>query len=168
MNLGLLVLHVVLGGIVAPHGAQKLLGWFGGSGLAGTTGFFGRDFRAPRAMALLAGGTELFGGLALVLGFLTPFAALGFVVVMLNAIAVVHGKNGFFNAKGGFEFNLALWTVAVAVAATGPGRFSLDRLLGWDDNLSGLWWGVGVLGASLLGGLLVLALRKRPPEAATA
>jgi putative oxidoreductase len=68
---------------------------------------------------------------------------------MLNAILVVHWKNGFFNGNGGIEFPLTLATVAVAVAATGPGRFSIDRLIGWDDNISGVWWGVGVTAAAL-------------------
>src|SRR5919198_256653 len=100
-------------------------------------------------------------GLLFALGFLTPLPALGIVVVMLNAIALVHVKNGFWNGKGGYEFNLVLLTVAVAVAATGPGRFSLDRAIGWDDNLSGLWWGVGVFGAAALVTLLTLSLGRR-------
>jgi putative oxidoreductase len=70
-----------------------------------------------------------------------------------------------FNA--GYEFNLTLWSIAIAVAAIGPGRFSLDRALGLDDNLSGLWWGVGVLTWSLVGGGLVLATRQEvSPEGA--
>jgi putative oxidoreductase len=64
-------------------------------------------------------------------GFPTPFAAIGIAVVMLNAVALVHVKNGFWNGKGGYELNLVLLTVAVAVSATGPGRFSVDRALGW-------------------------------------
>src|SRR2546423_2153538 len=85
---------------------------------------------------------------------------------MVVAVGSVHIKNGFFAGSGGYEFNLVLWASAIAVAATGPGRFSLDRVFGWSDNLSGLWWGVGVLGASVLGGLLVLATRELVPEAA--
>src|SRR6185437_8168144 len=82
---------------------------------------------------------------------------------MVVAIGSVHIKNGLFVGNGGYEYNLVLATVAVAVAATGPGRFSLDRAFRWDDNLSGLWWGVGVTAASLLGGALVLALRTPAP-----
>ncbi|MGZ4369256.1 MAG: hypothetical protein ACXVE1_10035, partial [Gaiellaceae bacterium] len=68
----------------------------------------------------------------------------------------------FFNGNGGFEFNLTLLTVAIAIAATGPGRFSIDRALGWDDNLSGIWWGVGVLGAAAAISFVTLSvLRKR-------
>jgi len=77
-------------------------------------------------------------------GLLTPLAALGMTIVMLNAIAVVHWSKGFFNGNGGLEFPLSLATIAVAVSAIGPGRFSVDRAIGWDDNLSGVWWGIGV------------------------
>jgi putative oxidoreductase len=149
MSYGLLLLRVVIGGTMFSHGAQKLFGWFGGHGLRGTAGFFGSTgWRAPLAMAFLAGLAET-SGLAFAAGFLTPLAALGFTVVLLNAIIAVHWKNGFFNGDGGIEFPLALATVAVAVAATGPGRFSIDRLIGWDDNISGLWWAVGVAGVAL-------------------
>jgi putative oxidoreductase len=150
MSYGLLLLRVVVGGTMAAHGAQKLFGWFDGPGLDGVKGMLGNfGFRLPGLMALGLALTEC-AGLLFALGFLTPLAALGIVVVMLNAIALVHFKNGFWNGNGGYEFNLVLLTVAAAVAATGPGRFSVDRALHWDDNLSGVWWGVGVLGAAIL------------------
>jgi putative oxidoreductase len=149
LSLGLLLLRVVIGGTMFAHGAQKLFGWFGGGGPRGTAGSFGKmAFRAPLVMALLAGLGEC-GGVVFAAGFLTPLAALGIAVVMINAISVVHWPNGFFNGKGGIEFPLTLLTVGVAVAATGPGRFSLDHALGWDDDLSGTWWGVGVLAAAV-------------------
>jgi putative oxidoreductase len=149
MSYGLLLLRIVVGGIAFAHGAQKLFGLFGGHGLRGTAGFFGSiGWRAPLLMAFLAGLGET-SGLALAAGFLTPLAALGIATVMLNAIFAVHWKNGFFNGNGGLEFPLTLATVAVAVAAIGPGRFSIDRLIGWDDNISGVWWGVGVAAAAL-------------------
>ena len=138
MSYGLLLLRVVVGGTMFSHGAQKLFGWFGGPGLRGTAGFFGS------------------------LGWRSPLAALGITVVLLNAIFVVHLKNGFFNGDGGIEFPLALASVAVALAATGPGRFSIDRLLGWDDNISGLWWGVGVAGVALaISAVTVTVVRHR-------
>ena len=150
MAFGLLVLRIVVGLTMASHGVQKLFGWFGGPGPRGTAGFFGNlGFRAPLAMALLAGLAET-SGVLFALGFLTPLAALGIAVVMLNAIGSVHWKNGFFSGNGGIEFPLVLLSTAVAVAATGPGRFAVDRALKWDDNISGTWWGVGVLGAALL------------------
>jgi putative oxidoreductase len=85
-----------------------------------------------------------------------------------NAHAVsgsAHWKNGFWSGKGGYEFNLVLWAAVVALAAMGPGRFSIDRLLGWDGDISGLWWGVAVLALSLAGGLLILASRQKPAPA---
>jgi putative oxidoreductase len=161
MSYGLLLLRVVVGGTMFSHGAQKLFGWFGGHGLRGTAGFFGSlGWRAPLAMAFLAGLAET-GGLALAAGFLTPLAALGITVVLLNAIFVVHLKNGFFNGDGGIEFPLALASVAVALATTGPGRFSIDRVIGWDDNISGLWWGVGVAGVALAVSAVTLTVLRR-------
>jgi putative oxidoreductase len=161
MSYGLLLLRVVVGGTMAAHGAQKLLGWFDGPGLGGVQKMLGSlGFRWPALMALGLALTEC-AGLLFALGFLTPLAALGIAVVMLNAIALVHRKNGFWNGNGGYEFNLVLLAAAVAVAATGPGRFSLDRVLGWDDNLSGLWWGLGVAGAAVVLTLATLNLGRR-------
>src|ERR671937_1006539 len=161
MSYGLLLLRVVVGATMAAHGAQKLLGWFDGPGLEGVKKMLGSlGFRWPALMALGLALTEC-AGLLFAVGFLTPLAGLGIAVVMLNAIALVHVKNGFWNGKGGYEFNLVLLTVAVALAATGPGRFSLDRALGWDDNLSGLWWAVGVLGAAAIFAFLTLNLGRR-------
>jgi putative oxidoreductase len=162
MSYGLLLLRVVVGGTMFSHGAQKLFGWFGGPGLRGTAGFFeSLGWRMPLALAFLAGLAET-SGVAFALGLLTPLAALGIAVVMLNAIFVVHWRNGFFNGNGGLEFPLTLATVAVAVAATGPGRFSIDRIIGWDDNLSGVWWGVGVAAAALaISFVTVTVLRHR-------
>jgi putative oxidoreductase len=165
---GLLLIRVVFGLVFAAHGAQKLFGWFGGHGPRGTAGFFGSlGFRRQHAlpMAVLAGVSEA-TGLLFAIGFLTPFAALAMASVMVVAVGTVHWRNGLWVTNGGYEFNLVLWTVAVAVAASGPGRFSLDAALGWVGNLSGVWWGVGVLAASLVGGALVLGLREAqlPPE----
>src|SRR5947199_7908404 len=138
MSYGLLLLRVVVGATMFSHGAQKLFGWFGGHGLRGTAGFFeSMGWRMPLAMAFLAGLAET-SGVAFALGFLTPLAALGIAVVMLNAIFVVHWRNGFFNSNGGVEFPLTLAPVPVAVAATGPGRFSIARLRGWDAQHPGL------------------------------
>ena len=162
MAYGLLLLRVVGGLTIAAHGVQKLFGWFGGGGVRGTAGFFENlGFRPPVLLAVLAGLGET-GGLLFAAGFLTPLAALGMTIVMLNAIAVVHWSKGFFNSNGGLEFPLSLATIAVAVAATGPGRFSIDRALGWDDNISGVWWGVGVLAAALVISFLTVTVgRKR-------
>jgi putative oxidoreductase len=158
MSYGLLLLRVVIGSTVFAHGAQKLFGWFGGHGLRGTGSFFGSlGWRFPLLMAFLAGLGEA-SGLAFAFGFLTPLAALGIATVMLNAMLAVHWKNGFFNGNGGIEFPLTLGVVAVAVAAIGPGRFSIDHAIGWADNISGVWWGVGVAAAAALISVLTLTV----------
>jgi putative oxidoreductase len=162
VSYGLLLIRVVLGGTMAAHGSQKLFGWFGGPGCDGTAGFFASlGFGAASAMALLAGTAELGGGLLLAFGLITPFAAFAIAATMVTAVATVHWKNGFFAANGGYEFNLLILAVAVGLAATGPGRFSLDAAASWADNLSGLWWGVGVLAASLACGLASATLGRR-------
>ncbi|HEX6788825.1 MAG TPA: DoxX family protein [Gaiellaceae bacterium] len=164
MAYGLLFLRVVVGLSLSAHGAQKLFGWFGGGGPRGTAGFFGSlGFRPPLAMALIAGASECAGAL-FALGLLTPFAALALASVMVVAVGSVHWPNGFWATSGGFEYNLAIWSVAAAVAATGPGRFSLDNAFGIAGSLSGIWWGVGVVVASLAGGALALASRQVPPD----
>ncbi len=162
MAYGLLLLRVVVGVIFAAHGTQKLFGWWGGGGLRGTADWLGKSgFRPPRVMAFLVAVSET-SGVVFALGLATPLVALALASTMVVAVGAVHWKNGFFSGKGGYEFNLALWTAAVAIAATGPGRFSLDRAFGWDDNLSGVWWGVGVLAVSLAAAGAVLASRKKP------
>lgn len=167
MSYGVLLLRLVLGLSVAAHGAQKLFGWFGGQGPRGTAGSFGSlRFRAPLVMALAARLSELAGGVLLAGGLLTPFASLAIAVVMLNAIATVHWQHGFWNTRGGYEHNLLIWAAALALAATGGARFSLDALIGWEDNLGGLWWGVAVLVASALISAVTLTLGRRPPDLA--
>jgi putative oxidoreductase len=143
------------------HGAQKLVGWWGGHGPRGTAGFFDQlGYRPPLLMAVFAGLGEA-SGILLAFGFLTPLACLVITVVMLNAIIAVHLSKGFWNTNGGYEFPLTLATVAVAIAAIGPGRFSIDRAIGWDDNISGLWWGVGVLAAALVITFLTQTVARR-------
>jgi len=160
MAYGILLIRIVVGTTMAGHGVQKLLGWFDGPGLDGTRQMFRKlGFPAAAGMAVLAALAET-GGLLFAIGLLTPFAALGVAVVMLNAIGAVHWKNGLWNTAGGYEFPLVMLSAAVAVAATGPGRFSADRLIGWDGSLSGLWWGVGVLGVALIVSALTLATRR--------
>lgn len=125
---GLLVLRVAVGLTMAAHGAQKLFGWFGGGGLAGTGKYFaGNGYPAGEAMALVAGVTETFGGLALALGLLTPLAGAAVVGTMLNAIAV-KGAGAFFAPKG-IEYELILTAAAAALTLTGPGRYALDRFV---------------------------------------
>ena len=167
MSYGILALRVVVGLVMAAHGAQKLFGWFGGAGPRGTASFFEQiRFRPAFLMALGAGLAEFGGGLLLATGLLTPLAAVAIAIVMLNAVATVHWPNGFWNTNGGYEYNLVILTVATALAATGPGRFALDTAIGWADNISGLWWGVGVLAvAALVSGVTVTVGRRAVPLA---
>jgi len=139
MDLGLLILRLVMGLTLAAHGAQKLFGWFGGYGLAGTGGFLEPlGFHPGRRAALLAGLAELGGGLLLALGAATPFAAALPIGVMVVAIVTVHLDKGFFVANGGFEYSLLVVAVASTFAFVGPGRYSVDALLGRErTNASG-------------------------------
>lgn len=122
VDVSLFVVRVVVGVIFAAHGAQKLFGAFGGPGLAGIVEMMG-----PLGYAVTIG--EFFGGLGLIFGFLTRFSAASLIVIMLGAIAMVHGKNGFFLDKGGFEYNLALIGLLVPTLIAGPGRFAIGRFL---------------------------------------
>ncbi len=166
MSYGLLLLRVFVGAAFMGHGTQKLFGWFGGHGPQGTGGFFtGLGFRSGVAMAVVAGATEAGGGALLALGLATPLAGGMIAVVMLNAIFSVTLKRAFM---AGSELELAYLVTAVALAATGPGRFSLDRAIGWDDDISGLWWGVAALAAAAAISFVTLTfLRSKPaPQAA--
>jgi putative oxidoreductase len=156
MDLVLLVLRVVVGLLFVGHGTQKLFGWFGGHGLAGTGGFFeSLGLRPGRVHAFAGGLGEAGGGLLLALGLLTPIGAAAIIGVMTVAIIVVHLSKGVWVTNGGFEYNLVLMSVAFALAGVGPGSWSLDNALGIDWASTG--WALAALGAGVLGGLLAIA-----------
>jgi putative oxidoreductase len=129
------ILRVVLGLVFFVHGAQKMLGWFGGFGFSGTMGFFTGTMHIPAPLAFLAIAAEFFGGLGLIVGFLTRIAAFGIAVNMLVAIALVHSSFGFFmNWNGrqrgeGFEFHLLVLAMTAFLMIRGAGAFSVDRAL---------------------------------------
>ena len=128
---GLTVLRIFVGVIFAAHGSQKLFGWFGGGGLTGTAQWMESIGLGPGTlMAALAGGTEFFGGLALIIGLLARPAALGLSFTLLVAIFSVHIHNGLFMANNGYEFALALLGGTVAVLIEGAGKLSIDRSIG--------------------------------------
>ena len=161
MAIGLLILRLFVGLTLAAHGAQKLLGWFGGYGLAGTGGFLEQlGFLPGKRHALFAGLAELVGGLLLALGFATPLAATLIISVMFVAIATVHLKHGFFNHNQGYEYNLTLAVVALSIAIIGAGPLSVDAALGLQD--AGPVWGLAALLAGVSGGAVQLAGRKVP------
>ena len=130
-DIGVLVLRLVVGGVMFAHGAQKLFGWFGGYGLAGTSGFFGGQLRLRPATfwTLLAGLSEAGGGLLLALGLLNPLGSLGIIAAMLMAIILAHWPR-FWMSENGIEYHLVLIAAALAVAIGGPGAYSLDAALG--------------------------------------
>ncbi|MEV5234325.1 DoxX family membrane protein [Streptomyces pseudogriseolus] len=129
-DLGLLLLRLGTGGVLAAHGSQKLFGWFGGGGIEGTGQFMDSIGYAPgKVSATAAGVAELGGGLLLALGFATPAAGAAAAGAMAGASAV-HAPNGFFNQEGGFEYAASLGLTAAGLAVAGPGRLSLDHLLG--------------------------------------
>jgi len=128
------VLRVFLGAVFFPHGAQKVLGWFGGHGLAATMGSF-TGMGIPTVFAALAIAAEFLGSLGLIVGLLTRVAAFGIAMVMVVAIWMVHLRNGFFmnwmgNQKGeGIEYHLLAIGIALALMIDGGGRLSVDRAL---------------------------------------
>jgi len=158
-DLGLLLLRLGTGGVLAAHGAQKLLGWFGGGGLEGTGQFMESVGYAPgKASATAAGLAEAGGGTLLALGLATPAAGAAAAGAMAGASAV-HAPNGFFNAGGGYEYAATLGLTAAGLAVTGPGRLSLDHALGHTVNRG--WMVPVALGATALVTTLVVGARNR-------
>ncbi len=127
-DIGLPVLRLALGVIMAVHGTQKLFGWFGGFAVKDTGVFFSKaGYPAGEAMAVIAGLTETLGGLGLILGLLTPLAAAGIVGVVINAICVKW--TGAVLGLEGVEFESLIIAAAVTLALAGPGRFAVDHFL---------------------------------------
>ena len=131
-----LISRLALGLTIFPHGAQKLLGWFGGYGFTGTMGFFTGQMHLPYIVALLVILIEFFGSLFLIFGFLTRLSAIGFIGIYIGAIATVHAVNGFFMnwnveaSKGeGWEFFVLLFGLALISLILGGGKASIDAAL---------------------------------------
>ena len=134
-DIALTTLRLVLGVVFFAHGAQKMLGWFGGYGFNGTMGYLTHAAHLPTPAAFLVIATEFFGGLGLIVGLLTRIAALGIGVEMIGAVLMVHLQNGFFmnwagNQKGeGYEYHLLAIAIAGVLLSRGAGAFSADRVL---------------------------------------
>jgi putative oxidoreductase len=130
-----LILRVLIGIVFFPHGAQKVLGWFGGYGFSGTMGFFTEKLGIPAIFAFLAIMAEFLGSLALVFGFLTRIAAFGIACVMVVAVFMLHLQYGFFmnwfgNQQGeGIEYHILAIAIAVALIIKGGGRWSIDEVV---------------------------------------
>ena len=130
-----LVLRVMLGLVFFPHGAQKVLGWFGGYGFSGSMGFFTDKLGIPGLFAFLAIMAEFLGSLGLISGLLTRVAAFGIAVNMVVAVYMLHFKNGFFmnwfgnQAGEGFEYHLLVIAIAIALIIKGGGTWSVDKVI---------------------------------------
>lgn len=165
MDLGILIGRLVIGLAMSAHGAQKLFGWFGGYGLAGTGGFLETlGFRPGRFFALALGLGELVAGLLTAAGFLGPIGPALIILLMLVAMIVVHWGHGFFAATNGVEVPVLFAVAALVLAFAGPGAYSLDAWLGlisaW--TVESTW---AVVAAGVAGAAINLAIR-RPAQPA--
>ena len=130
-----LILRVMLGAVMLPHGTQKLLGWFGGYGFLGTIDTFAQHLHIPPVLTFFVIMAESFGSLGLILGCLTRLGAFGIMCNMIGAIVLVHWPNGFFmnwfgkQAGEGFEYHLLAIAIAGSLVISGGGKWSLDRLI---------------------------------------
>ena len=158
----MLALRLVAGALLAGHGAQKLFGWFGGHGHKGTAGWLESiGFRPGEHWALAAGLSEFGGGVLTGLGFLNPLGPIVMMAPMTMATAKVHRGKPIWAQAGGAELPVTNIAIATAVAVAGPGRFSVDRLLGIR-----LPWPLTLLAVAGTAGGVALGLRSRPPEPA--
>ena len=168
MSLGLLIARVVVGLVMAAHGAQKLFGWFGGYGLNGTGEFFAQlGFRPGRPFATMAALAETGSGLLIALGLFGPVGPALMISVMIVAMLTVHAQNGLFAATNGIEVPLLYATAGIGFGLAGFGQFSLDSVLG----IAGVWTPaitLSVLAVGILGGVGNLALRRRQPASSRA
>lgn len=161
-DLAFLIARVVIGLLMSAHGAQKLFGWFGGHGLKATGEFFGHlGFRPARLFATAAAVGELTSGLLIAFGLFGPIGPAIMLAVMVVAAISVHWQNGLFATANGIELPLLYSIAAIRFALTGPGRYSLDAALGfqWAWTPRVIWVSLAL---GVLGGVVNLALRRRP------
>lgn len=163
VSIGLLVIRLIFGLLMAGHGAQKLFGWFGGYGLAGTGGWFESiGYKPGKLFAALSGLSEFSSGLLIAFGFLGPVGPALVLSVMIVAAITVHRTNGLFAGTNGIEIPLLYIAVADGLALTGFGRFSLDAV----THLNRLWtpnvvFVIVIIG--IVGGLANVLIRRPPP-----
>jgi putative oxidoreductase len=160
-DLGILVLRVVVGVVMAAHGAQKLFGWFGGYGLKGTGGFFEQiGFRPGVTFAAAASLSEFLGGLLLVLGLFTQLGAAAILGAMIVASISVHWKSGFFATNNGIELPFIYGLISLSLILIGAGAYSLDANLGI-NFLSRPAYGLGLIVLSVVTGAVTLVARRQ-------
>jgi putative oxidoreductase len=164
----LLVSRIALGASIASHGAQKQFGWFDGPGPEKAAGIFASLGFAPgETFRDAAIASEIGSGVLTALGLGGPIGPLALASTMLVAGRSVHAKNGFFMQKNGYELTSTYGIAALALAAAGPGRFSLDAAFGWDDTLGEPWvLAIGVA-AALAAALTILAQQQPPAQPAS-
>jgi putative oxidoreductase len=166
MEVGLLLIHVVIGTLLAGHGSQKLFGILGGYGLDGTGGYMeGFGLRPGKLFAAAAGSAELVGGVLLAAGLFTPLAAALIAATMFVAARTDHAGKGLWIFNGGSEYVLTVAAVVLGLAFNGAGAWSVDAAIGWD--VAGLAWGLGAFGVAALSAASTLALRQRAQAAPT-
>jgi putative oxidoreductase len=160
MKIGRLAARVVIGGLFVGHGTQKLFGWFDGPGLDGAEQMMDSlEMKPGRANAIAAGATETAGGTLLMLGAATPLAASSLIGTMVTAIRKVHGPNGVWNMKGGWEYNAVLIAALMGLVDAGPGSPSVDSALGRDEWGPG--WAVGGLALGAAASALAIEMGRR-------
>jgi putative oxidoreductase len=166
-DLGLLILRLVGGGLLAGHGAQKLFGWFGGGGIEGTAGMMqGMNLKPPKPWAMLAGASEFGGGLLTALGALGPVGPVGTIGAMEMATLKAHWGKPIWNTKGGAELPVLNMAFALAVALLGPGKYSVDGALGWKiPRRLVLIPGLLLAGAGVAAGVIMSNRPQPQPEA---
>lgn len=156
MGLFRFLARVTIGLLFIGHGTQKLFGWFGGSGPEGTGQFFEQvDLRPGKRHALAAGAAEAGGGLLFALGAATPLAAAAISGSMITAIKTVHWEKGVWSTAGGYEYNLVLLAAVFGLTENGPGKWSVDAVLG--RSRWGTPWAFAALAAGAAGSAAVLA-----------
>ncbi len=160
MAIGLVLIRLVFGVLMAAHGSQKLFAWFGGYGLTGTGTFFEQlGFRPGRLFAAAAGWTEVLGGVLVAVGLGGPIGPALVVSVMIVAVVSVHWGHGLFAATNGIEVPLLYAAGAAALAFTGSGRYSVDALLGLTSMSTAANAGIA-LGLAAAGAIANLAVRQ--------
>jgi putative oxidoreductase len=168
LGTGLLLARLILGVLMVAHGGQKLFGWLGGYGIAGTAGFFEQlGFRPGRLFVVTASLSEMVSGTLIALGLFGPVGPALLLSVMIVAAVSVHWKGGLFAGTNGIEVPLLYATGALALAFTGPGPFSLDTVLGIDHTWTPALK-VAAVAVGLVGGVVNLQARRSAGVAATA
>ncbi len=161
-DIGILLVRLAIGLTFAAHGAQKVLGWWGGPGFVGWTGVIVKMGLRPAPLwAAISGGVELFAGLLLALGLLTPIASALLVAQSIYIIVRAHLPRGFWNRAGGIEFPLQLLAGSLLVVASGPGTLAVDSAL--SIEFAPLWR-AGFLAAAVTGALIAMVVARPQPQ----